>query len=304
MLFELTPQQRLMLLQARNECLDVVIDTDTFNEVDDQFAVAYALLSRPKLKVEAVYAAPFFNDRVISPSDGVDKSREEAQRLLGRLGDYGRVPIFDGSRQYMQAPLEPVDSPAARDIIRRARAHTPENPLYVVGIAAATDIASALLLDPEIMKTTVIVWLGGNPTYWPQAREFNLSGDIYAAQVLFDSGCALVHIPAMTVSSHLLTTLAELKKELSGKNPLCDMLTERFEAYSENHFAWSKEIWDIAAIARLICPDWVPAFLMHSPILTREHTFSLDNTRHFILSAAFVYRNPVFYDMFTKLSSL
>ena len=30
----------------------------------------------------------------------------------------------------------------------------------------------------------------------------------------------------------------------------------------------------------------------------------LDNTRHFILSAAFVYRNPVFYDMFTKLSSL
>ena len=108
----------------------------------------------------------------------------------------------------------------------------------------------------------------------------------------------------MTVSSHLLTTLAELKKELSGKNPLCDMLIERFEAYSDDHFAWSKEIWDIAAVARLICPDWVPAFPMHSPILTREHTFSLDNTRHFILSAAFVYRNPVFYDMFTKLSSL
>ena len=43
--------------------LDMVLDTDTYNEVDDQFALCYALLSPERLNVQAVYAAPYFNDR-------------------------------------------------------------------------------------------------------------------------------------------------------------------------------------------------------------------------------------------------
>jgi len=37
----------------------VVIDTDAANEIDDQFALAWALLSPERIEVEAVYAAPF-----------------------------------------------------------------------------------------------------------------------------------------------------------------------------------------------------------------------------------------------------
>ncbi len=37
----------------------VLIDTDTANEIDDQFALAWALLSRDRLRIEAVTAAPF-----------------------------------------------------------------------------------------------------------------------------------------------------------------------------------------------------------------------------------------------------
>ena len=37
----------------------VVLDTDTFNEVDDQFALAHLLLSQGQVDFEAVYAAPF-----------------------------------------------------------------------------------------------------------------------------------------------------------------------------------------------------------------------------------------------------
>ena len=39
--------------------LRVVIDTDTANEIDDQFALAWALLSPVKLDVLAVTAEPF-----------------------------------------------------------------------------------------------------------------------------------------------------------------------------------------------------------------------------------------------------
>ena len=63
----------------------MVLDTDTYNEIDDQFALVYALLCPEKLNVEAVYAAPFTNDRSTGPGDGMEKSYEEILRLLERL---------------------------------------------------------------------------------------------------------------------------------------------------------------------------------------------------------------------------
>ena len=39
-----------------NEKVRMVLDTDTYNEIDDQFALVYALLCPEKLNVEAVYA--------------------------------------------------------------------------------------------------------------------------------------------------------------------------------------------------------------------------------------------------------
>jgi len=65
----------------------MVLDTDTYNEIDDQFALVYALLSS-NLRVEAVYAAPFHNARSTGPGDGMEKSYEEILRILDRLG-YG-----------------------------------------------------------------------------------------------------------------------------------------------------------------------------------------------------------------------
>ena len=54
--------------------VDAVLDTDAYNEIDDQFAIAYLLRSRDKINVKAVYAAPFFNDKSQSPEDGMLKS--------------------------------------------------------------------------------------------------------------------------------------------------------------------------------------------------------------------------------------
>ena len=51
------------LMRARLEPPDglvrLLIDTDTANEIDDQFAIAWALLSQDRLRIEAVTAAPF-----------------------------------------------------------------------------------------------------------------------------------------------------------------------------------------------------------------------------------------------------
>lgn len=104
------------------------------------------------------------------------------------------------------------------------------------------------------------------------------------------------------VASHMLTTAQELRDCIGGRGALCDALVEQFCAYSDDHFAWGKEIWDIAAIGYMIDPDWVPSKLIHSPLVTEDHRWSQDGTRHFIREAYFCRRNPIFRDLFRKLT--
>ena len=61
-------------LQSPSAPVDVVLDTDAYNEIDDQFAIAYLLKSKEKLRVKAICAAPFHNARSNSPGDGMKKA--------------------------------------------------------------------------------------------------------------------------------------------------------------------------------------------------------------------------------------
>ncbi|MFR6279053.1 MAG: hypothetical protein ACLULM_09380, partial [Acutalibacter sp.] len=122
--------------------VDVVLDTDTYNEVDDQFALSYLLASQDQLRVKALYAAPFFNENSTGPADGMEKSYQEILKLLGLAGCQElRDVVFRGSASYLPDEGTPVPSPAAEDLARRAMGYSPEAPLYVVAIGALTNIA-------------------------------------------------------------------------------------------------------------------------------------------------------------------
>ena len=110
--------QRLKALECPKGPIDMVLDTDAYNEIDDQFAISYALRSREKLNLKALYAAPFLNSRSSSPLDGMEKSYEEIIKLLKLADD--SADVFKGSGTFLKSELEPVDSPAARDLAARA----------------------------------------------------------------------------------------------------------------------------------------------------------------------------------------
>jgi purine nucleosidase len=280
--------------------ISMVLDTDTYNEIDDQFALVYALKSGSRLQVEAVYAAPFSNDRASDPGTGMEKSHEEILRVLERMGIQPPEGfVHRGSTQYLQDASTPCESAAARDLVRKAMSAT--EPLYVVAIGAITNIASAILMEPGITEKIVVVWLGGHALYWPDTREFNLRQDVLAAQVVLDCGVPLVQIPCLNVASHLTTTVHELKAHLAGKSAIADYLYGIFCEYVDQHKRLSKEIWDIAAIAYLVNPDWVATRSVHSPILHPNLTWRADTGRHFIRTAVSIDRDAIFRDMFEKL---
>lgn len=279
--------------------LRVVLDTDTYNEVDDQFAVVHALLSPERITLEALYAAPFHNSRSEGPRDGMERSYEEIIRLLERLGVSTADRVFKGSDRYLPSASEYVSSDAARHLVELSRSG--EGPLYVAAIGAITNVASAILLDPGIIDRIVVVWLGGQPTHWPTAKEFNLRQDVPAAQVVFDSGVPFVQIPCATVASHLLTTIPELAEYVKPQGDIGRYLFDICRSYQHDQYAWSKEIWDIAVTGWLIDASWVPSTIVPSPILTDQVTWSVDASRHPIRIAHGVKRNAIFGDLFKKM---
>ena len=299
----LTPAERLARLEPPRRRVRMVLDTDTFNEIDDQFALVYALLSPEAMDVQAIYAAPFANDRAATPAEGMERSHEEILRLLERMGVRHEGLVHRGVTEYVGEAKVARDAPAVDDLIARARAGAPDDPIYVVAIAAISNVASALLKAPDIADRIVVVWLGGHALNWPHAWEFNLRQDIGGAQVLFDSGVPLVLVPCEGVTTHLTSTPAEIDRYVAPCGEIGAFLAARFKDYSTDHLGWSKEIWDMAAVGWLIEPDWAPSVVLATPVLTENATWSVDAARHPMRYVRHVRRNPIFRDFFVKLAS-
>ena len=300
----ISESQRIeMLKPTSNRPVRMVLDTDTYNEIDDQFALVYSLIS-PELDVKAVYAAPFNNSRSNGPGDGMEKSYEEILRILGKLDMSPDGFAFRGSTHYLTDIRNPEKSPAAMDLIERAKMSSPENPLYVAAVGAITNLSNAILIEPDIIQNIVVVWLGGNGHHWPHQREFNFRQDLNASRIIFDSGVPFVQLPCTPVVTHFTTTVPEMERYVGGKGQIGDYLLKIFKQYRKDHFGWSKVLWDMTAIAWIINDDWLPSDLVHSPIVTDNYTFSFDKSRHLIRAVNFVHRDPIFRDFFTKLDKM
>ena len=299
---EITEEARRERLRFPTEKVDMVLDTDTFNEVDDQFALAYALLSPDRLNVEAIYAAPFLNARSTSAGDGMDKSYDEILRLLHMMNRGADGFVFKGSARFLKETGGLAqDSPAARDLIQRAMARPEGKPLYVAAIGAITNIASALMMEPALARRIVVVWLGGHALYWPDAREFNLKEDPEAVRVVMESGVPFWLVPCMGVTSHLITTVHELKAVIGGKNPLCDALTRLVEGYAPSHMGYGKPLWDVGAAALLMNEKWSRSTWESCPVLTPDLCWQPNPHGHLIRVVQWQDRNAIFTDMFSKL---
>ena len=350
----LSEKERIARMNAPLGPMRLVIDTDAKNEVDDQFAIAWAAASPERFHLEALYAVPFSHDcfqklnqdaaltaqagslngHSESPADGMNQSYDEIVRILSLMGVETEGLVYHGSPRYLVNRLEPVESDAARDLVHRGM--DGGEPLYVAAIGALTNIASALLMEPRLAERIVLVWLGGHMPAYGHGIEFNLIQDVYAAQIVLESGVPMIWVPCNNVASHLTVSEDELKNRLLGKGPVCDALCQTvLEAFREPEaeiammqllrgsslrensdqddaylaafptarVAWSRIIWDISAIAALKNPNWTPSKLIPAPVLTDDfHWTQPGEGRHLIRQVTYCYRNFIFGDLFASLT--
>ena len=303
----MTEAERLKNLTVPSGTVDCVLDTDTYNEIDDQFALSL-LVKHEKTNVKAIYACPFFNSNSSSPEDGMEKSYDEIMNLLTLIGDEEmKKNVYKGSREYLPDEKTFAESPAARHLCGLAMQYSKEKPLYVVAIGCITNVASALLMRPEIADNIVVVWLGGHYTSWIDTNEFNMMQDIAAARVVFGSGCTLVQLPCMGVVSAFYVSGPELDYWLKGKNALCDYLvkhtTEAAEEYAKGR-VWSRIIWDVTAAAWLLNDGgrFMLSEIIHTPIPEYDHQYAYDNRRHFMCRVTHIHRDPLMQELFRVLA--
>ncbi len=295
-------------LEIPTHPVDVILDTDAYNEIDDQFAIAYLLRSDDRLHIKAITAAPFSNKKAQTPAEGMEKSYREILKIVELSGNSEILPlVYRGSDTYLPNETTPVESEGARKIVEISKAYTADAPLYIVAIGAITNVASAILMDPTLTDRAVVVWLGGAAYHCGYATEFNLKQDIAADRVVFNSGIPLVQLPCRGVVDIFRTTEPELLTWLADKNPLADYLARNTireaHTYAEGK-PWSRVIWDVTAVAWLLNDGerFMKYRQVSAPDIGYDQRYTFLEGRHLINYVTYIERDSLMEDLFRRLT--
>ena len=204
----------------------VIINTDAKNEVDDQFAIVHALLTE-SFDLRGIVPA-HFGDRKSDHS--LEDSYDEVMLLLNMMNMQDSVRVEKGATHAMPDEATPVDSAGARFIIQEAM-KADDRPLYIAFLGPLTDMASALLLEPEIAKKDIkVIWIGGGD--WPSGcNEYNLSNDIPSANVIMKSSLELWQIPR-NVYRMMPVTFAEMTRKVKPHGKVGEYLVDNVISFN------------------------------------------------------------------------
>ena len=302
--------QDLKALLKSDKPVNVILDTDAYNEVDDQFCIAYCMRAKEKVNLLSINAAPFHNSRSNGPAEGMEKSYQEMVKIRDFVDPEGKmnIPCYRGAEDYMPNIITPVRSEAAENIVRII--HETDGIVYVAAIGAFTNVASALLLDPSIMKKMVVILVGANSFSHVDCNEFNLAQNRSAARTIFECGVPVIVLPAMGGTEKITTTNAELQFYLKGKagklgDYLCEIMNEEEGVPEEDGGVcktMTRVIWDIAAIAVLRGADeWTGLSIVPQHTITADGCWcDLKSGRQMIMAEWFR-RCAIMSDFYTVI---
>lgn len=231
----------------------VVLSTDVGNEIDDQWAVAY-LLSEPAFEVRGILSAyaPSLPDP--SAHSSLLILRDVVER---RVGLREHPPLVEGASAPLESAQRPQLSSAAQFLVTESRGFSAANRLTVLTIGAATDVASALLIDPAMADRVRVVAMAFRDLRKGGAHEFNEMNDPRAWQVLLRSRVPVVVGTAEVCRAAFSLNYSEAEHLLQGHGPLAAWLWEDYRGWYFRNVKplrvadYSKPwvIWDLITLA-------------------------------------------------------
>ncbi len=276
----------------------ILLDTDANNEVDDQQAIAYLLLSGESFLIEGITV-----NRTDNGGD-IEAQAEEAERIVKLCGLYPSLKVTRGasgcfkeiSEDVMQESFDGID--AVNLIIKRA-SRPEKQKLVLLAIGKLTNVALALKKNPSIAEKLKIVWLGSN---YPDPGEYNLINDQesvnYVLDTKVDLEIAVVRYFSKSGTGAVRVTPEALEKNIAGKGPwIKDGVIGRhggifhyFGDYSINllnntHLYGeppSRALYDMAAAAIIKNSKWSSEETIPAPILNNGNWLNRPNNQRTI----------------------
>ena len=286
--------RKVPVIPPKDQPIRCVIDTDAKNEIDDVWAVSLALMCRDRFQIEGIVAANYDNSVEDAGPGSVDGSAVVIETLLEKAGLKGKIPVKRGSSP-LRYQFEPSASEGVDFIIERAMASSPDDPLWVIGLGAATDIASAYLQEPRIADRTIVFW--HFRTRWPeQCWNFNVIGDVRAARLVFHSDLSFV---LFDTGTHLVCPMEESEKwrELGELGRYLHDYRRRSSWYQNP----KKGFYDLGDIAALVDPDLASWEVVKCPEVDWDLSYGFKNTKGSILRCRDIDRDKTYALLHQKL---
>ena len=244
-----------------------LLDADTANEIDDLYAIAH-LLADTTVDLRGLTSAQWFHH--LSGDSTCYRSQQLNEDLLRIAGKLDGVPHPMGAEMIMGKPwggYEPRDSPAAQFIIQEARdAAAAGEKLVVMSIGAATNLASALALAPDITEHVVAYQLGlrynVEGRYWDKS-DFNTRRDLNAMNYLLNQGGLELHVMPVTTAIQYKWPRDSTYALFDRADEMGRYLKQRWETKAaHNH---ERIMWDVAALQALLKPEQATEITVATP---------------------------------------
>jgi hypothetical protein len=186
-------------------------------------------------------------------------------------------------------------------IIERAHAGSEDDPLWVVGLGAATNLASALLLDPSIKPKVRYVYHARSEWSWPaRSEQFNVGGDIRAARSLLESGVPLVWFDTGQQLTCPMEVTAEKLLPLGGLPAFLHQYRLRNPYFQRA----DKGFFDLGDIAWMIQPDVCINSVVDVPHMDWKMVFRHKGDLGRMLRVSAVSAQPVWDLFFARMQTL
>jgi len=262
--------------------MQVLFDTDTNNELDDQHALAYLLFNGSTFDVRGV------SINATRGGGNIDSQYAEAERVMKLCGYRDPLPLYKGANSSFDSIQSSVDSTnfdgkEAVDFILVQSKEPAKEKLILLAVGKLTNVALALKKDPSIASNIRLVWLGSN---YPDPGEYNLDNDTSSLNYVLKSN---VEFEMVTVrygqpsgTAAVSVTQKEINEKMPGKGPeIIVPVTGRhggefktFGDYSVNLFAHidyhgtppSRALFDMAAVAIVKNSGWAQKKVIAAPL--------------------------------------
>ena len=262
----------------------VWFDTDMGNEMDDIFALTRLLIEADKYDIVGVSSAHFNNADLLVfdhwnqyPTKGINTvkiSQEENEKLLNAFKMINLPHPMGADRQMGRAWGEytPRSSDMTKKLIEVVQSLAEGERLDVIFIGAATNIASAIAIEPSIAKKMRLFCMGAKydakEKIWNK-DEFNVRGDLNAINYLFNNQDIEWYIMPVETCKVLTFDREDTYGKLDSKYPIEKLIKQRW--IESNPDDKTRIIWDLAAVEAYLSPEMAKVKSVKTPPENHQH---------------------------------